>query len=64
MFTKVEVKMTIDGHYEGSRRSHNKRKGRCQGKWHKEDESRGIDREMVELRDTTQLHWTICYRRR
>jgi hypothetical protein len=50
-FKKGEVKMTIDGHYKGSERSHNKGKnGSKENGIRRRMSQEEIDREMVELK--------------
>jgi hypothetical protein len=50
------MKMTIDGHYRGSGRSHNRGKEGAKENGIKRMSQEEIDRGLVELRDTTQLH--------
>jgi len=50
MLKKVEVKMTIDGHYRGLEGSHNKGNKYAKENSIKRMSQEEIDREMVELR--------------
>jgi len=55
MFSKKEVKVTIDSHDRGSGRSHSQRKENAKGNGIKRMSNEEINKEMVELKERLNI---------
>ena len=64
MFTREDIKMTIDGLYEGSRRSHNIGRENTKEKGIKKMSQEELEREMTELIIHISCREGLCVRSR